>query len=414
MFDLETAIAHATEHCLARFSGVDAVERVVGRLNLPEASVEEKKRILVNLGILTGEIFIGPQVVHLDIVGTCNLDCIYCRDHSPWVTDRESWRDMEMDFGLFERLVDETVALGGSMMPLLGAGEPLMHTRFVDVVSKIKAAPLGFEVFTNGLLFNEKTIELFKDADRGRLSFSISGADEATYKFFRPKLKGSPLAKIEQTIRTLAQERTGGLVLIAVHVINNANYTQIVPMMERAIELGMNEVEFKLTEYAGFSGSLKLTPEQYHQVYLSVQEAKKLAEAAGVNIHDNIDYQLQHINPETGNYAENLYRKMGCHIGWDFVRVRRDGLSSFCCALKFMEDLTRTTLAEYWYSEKLKNARLASRDFPNGVNFEYAPGEMLFDEQCDYCYNYIFNFHSDKELTDLGLLPLVRESRRSG
>lgn len=411
MFDLEGAIQKARQICLKRFTGEPAVENIFSLLDDPAVLLRQKKRLLAHLGVITGEVFIGPAVVHLDIVGICNLNCIFCRDHSPRVTHREKWREKEMPFALISRLMDEAVEIGAVKMPFLGAGEPFLHTRFPEIIEKVKKTPLEFEVFTNGLLCEGPYADLFLDADKGRVHFSIGAATEETYNKFRPHKKGSLLPKIEQNISYLSQKRTSNLTLIIVHVINNMNFHEVIPMMERAIALGVEEVQYKLTEIGDFSGDLRLTPEQLHSLELELRHAKNLAGQAGVDLHDNIDFQLQEVNPQTGNYAEGLYDKMGCHIGWELVRIRRDGQISFCCALKFLDTINDNSLVDYWYGPRMKAARLAARGFPVGQNFEIGDGQMLKDPECDYCYNYIANFHSENELCALGLMPILEKAR---
>ena len=411
MFDLKKAAEKASAICREKFPQQPAVAGAIAMLDDPDVSIEHKKRLLVNLGILAGQAFIGPQVLHLDIVGVCNLNCIYCRDHSPWRTDRETWREMEMPFDLISGLVDEGVELGTSVIPLLGAGEPLMHSRFADIVVKIKSVDLGFEIFTNGVLFEKPLLDLFLDARRARLHFSISAADDETYRKFRPGVPGELLPRIERNIRYLTEHRQPGLKVIVVHVLNKVNSSQTIPMMEKAIEMGVDEVQYKLTEYQPYTREIQLSDEEIHSIADELQYVKRIAHEAGVQIHDNIDIQLQKVNADSGNYAEKVFDDLGCHIGWDLVRVRRDGEVSFCCALKFLDHLKNTMLTDYWYGEKLQAARLAARGFPVGKNLEIPEGQKLFDHQCDYCYNYIFNFHSRDELAELKLLELVDTMR---
>ena len=411
MFDLDQAANAAAKAAIAAFPKEKAVDIAVKMLQNPGTSDPDKKRLLVALGILTGQTFIGPQEILLDIIGTCNLNCIYCRDHSPLVHDRASWRDMEMPYELIVRMIDEGVELGASKIALLGAGEPPMHSRFEDILKRIKKAPVHFETFTNGLSLTPDLLDLFLDANRGHLYFSICAASEKTYKHFRPGLAGKPLAAIEKNIEYLTRRRDDGLKITVVHVLNNVNFHEVIPMMEHAIDLGVDEVQYKLTEYADFSHALKMTPEQLHSVKLELRHVRLLAARAGVDIQDNIEFQLEQVNPDTGNYAERLADDLGCHIGWEFLRIRRDGEISFCCGLKFLENIHNTTLADYWYGPRLQEARLAARGFPAGKNLEINKGQMLKDRECDYCYNYIFNLHSRNELDRIGLLPILEKIR---
>jgi len=316
---------------------------------------------------------------------------------------------MEMSYELASRLIDQGADLGVSLILLLGAGEPLLHSRFSELVKQVKTKPVKFETFTNGLLMDESIRDLFLDAHRGRVHFSISAADDHTYRKFRPQLPKGQYEKIEKSILYLTKNREPGLKVILVHVINNVNFNNIIPMIERAIELGVDEVQYKMTELNEIGPSLKLSKEQVHSLELEMKHVRHLADKAGLDVHDNIDYQFANYNPESGNYAESLYDKMGCNMGWELVRVRRDGEVSFCCGLKFLDNLSNKPLAEYWNGAILEKARIIAGDFHKGKNMKLPDGRPLRDNQCDYCYNYISNFHTRDELDKLGLLPLIEK-----
>lgn len=409
MFDMDHAIKKASKACRNLFPKEQALEKVLVHLESKEPSAEKKARLLVLLGMVTGQVFIGPQSLLLDIVGTCNLNCIFCRDHSPMINNRENWRDMEMPFELASRLMDQGADLGVSLILLLGAGEPLLHSRYPDLVKQVKALPVKFETFTNGLLMDGKLGDLFLDAHRGRVHFSVSAANEEIYRKFRPHMPKGLYPKIEKSIRYLTQNREPGLKVILVHVINNMNFDQVIPMIERAIDLGVDEVQYKMTELNEIGPSLKLSSEQVHSLELEMKHVRHLAAKAGVDVHDNIDFQFENYNPQSGNYAENLYDDMGCNMGWELVRVRRDGEVSFCCGLKFIDNISNKSLVDYWRGPYLEKARNIAKGFFKGKNMKLPDGQMLRDSQCDYCYNYISNFHTRDELDQLGLLPLIEK-----
>ena len=404
MFDFDRAIERAREACEILFFGDEAVEALLSELADPATPEPHKKRLLVNLGILAGEPFIGPQIVMLDLVGRCNLNCTFCRDHSPYLKHkREAWRDMEMDYALAVRLIDEAVRGGASLIPLLGAGEPLLYSRFDDIVQQIKPLPVDFEIFTNGLLLNRDKAQRLADASRGRVHFSISAATEDTYRKFRPFTREGQLSRVEENIATLASLRKPGLRIGTVQVLNPFNYRELLPMIDQAVRLGVDEVEYKICEVEDFSQNLRFSPEQFEQIRQELRHAEELAAVGGVEIHDNIYLQLERLSPQTGTFTEDPFDTIGCHLGFELVRIRRDGEVSFCCALKFIDNVRDQSLQSYWRGEPMQRARIAARDFPKGTNTLIAPKHLLRDAQCRSCFNYILNFHSQEEMRKLGL-----------
>lgn len=355
--------------------------------NRPEADRRADWRLL---GALAGRAFVGPRLVILDVVGRCNLNCVYCRDHSPYIQGREAWRDEEMPFDLARRLIDETAALGAEQLTVVGAGENLCHTRFVDLVAALKAAPLRFEMATNGLGWTAEVVDLFADAAAAQINFSLSAATAETWAAFRPEMAPELFAPIEASIAALAR-RPGGPRVGIIHVLNKRNVREVLPMIRRAIELGADEVQYKLTEINEAARPLRLDAPEIESIRLEIREARRLAALAGVAIHDNIEFQLDHVEPESGLYTRGLYDRWPCFAGLEMLRIRRDGAISFCCGLKFLGDARRQSLADYWYGPESAAARRAALDFPRGGDLTLPAGNRLRDDECDYCYNYILN-----------------------
>ncbi len=91
---------------------------------------------------------LGPLVVHLEVVGACNLACTHCfagelpRNQSPLGV-----REMEVLFADLERLGTFRVGLTG--------GEPLLRRDLLDILDAAVAAGLHPSLTTNALLLTE-------------------------------------------------------------------------------------------------------------------------------------------------------------------------------------------------------------------------------------------------------------------
>jgi molybdenum cofactor biosynthesis enzyme MoaA len=411
MTDLTRAAARAAEKLADLARREDAVRRLLARAADASVPAEERRADLRLLGALAGEAFVGPRIVHLDLVGTCTSNCVYCRDHSPYVRDREPWRTMEMPYELVARLIDEAEELDAELIPLVGAGENLLHTRFADIIALLKRRPLAFEIYTNGLGWTDETIAQFVDATRAKITFSLSAADAKTWAAFRPEMSPALFECIEQTIARIVRRRRRGLRVGVVHVLNKRNARDVLPMIRRAIELGVDEVQYKLTEMNEAAQPLRLDAAEIASIALEVKEARRLAALAGVDIHDNIEAQLARVDPATGLYTPGLYDQIPCFAGFEMVRVRRDGGLSFCCGLKFFANAADTPLAAHWFSDGMQAARQAAVAMPRGANYRLPDGSALRDEQCDYCYNYILNDAYARHARAAGVWHLFVESR---
>jgi MoaA/NifB/PqqE/SkfB family radical SAM enzyme len=408
-FALDRAVARAAElFGRSPHPGVAQLWRKAADSAAPES---ERRAALRLLGALAGEPLVGPRIVHLDVVGACNSNCVYCRDHSPYVRGREAWRGKEMPFELAARLIDEAVELGAELLPIVGAGENLLHTRFFDLIARLKATPALFEIYTNGLAWTERHIAALADAPRAKAFFSLSAATPETWAAFRPEQPPERFDQIEATIARLLARRGPGLRVGVTHVLNRRNVREVLPMIRRAIELGVDEVQYKLTEINDAARPLQLGPAETASIRLELREARRLAALAGVEIHDNIEFQLERLDVDSGLYAKGLYNEIPCFAGFEMIRLRRDGAISFCCGLKFFGNARDFTLAEHWASEPMRAARRAALRFPQGANCVLPDGGRLRDEQCEYCYNYLFNSADARRLAESGGLALLSEPR---
>ncbi len=96
--------------------------------------------------------------MNLMITGKCNLNCLHCfnaKDNAPLNT--------ELSYEQIIGILDQARDIGVHAFTLTG-GEPLVHHRFLDIVKAIYARDmLVFELNTNGLLLNQKTLDAFKE-----------------------------------------------------------------------------------------------------------------------------------------------------------------------------------------------------------------------------------------------------------
>jgi MoaA/NifB/PqqE/SkfB family radical SAM enzyme len=407
LFDLDAAAAAAAAALPARVTASPGPARLLARAADAGAPPTARRAALRLLGAVAGEAFVGPRLVQLDVVGVCGANCVYCRDHSPYVTDREPWRAREMPFELAARLIREAGELGAELLPIVGAGETLRHSRFAELLELLKRQPAIFDIYTNGLDWTDRTVARFADAPNARVFFSLSAATPAMWAAFRPELAPEHFGRIEGVIARLVARRPPGLRVGVTHVLNRVNVREVLPMIRRAIELGVDEVQYKLTEINDAARPLKLGAAELHSIGLEMREARRLAGDAGVEIHDNIEWQLAHVDPETGLYAKGVYERTPCFAGFEMIRVRRDGAASFCCGLKFFGNLRDETLADHWLSEPMRAARRAALAMPHGGNCRLPDGGRLRDEQCDYCYNYGLNDACAREAREFGVLPFL-------
>lgn len=112
------------------------------------------------------EIMFGQ--IQLEITGRCNMRCVHCRAAG----------EDAIDVGIEQ--IEKIMKFARTFSPpyaevIVSGGEPLLHKQFPLVMKRIRdAGGDSVTLTTNGLLFDNKTVELFRDLEFKRLMLSVS------------------------------------------------------------------------------------------------------------------------------------------------------------------------------------------------------------------------------------------------
>ena len=135
--------------------------------------------------------------MNLMITGKCNLNCLHCfnaKDNAPLNT--------ELSYEDVLNILDQARDIGINAFTLTG-GEPLVHRRFLDIVREIyKRNMFIFELNTNGLLLNQKMLDVFKELNcRPLIKISFDGIGYHNWIRQHPKAEELTLKAIELCIK---------------------------------------------------------------------------------------------------------------------------------------------------------------------------------------------------------------------
>lgn len=170
----------------------------------------------------------------------CNLRCTGC----PTACGMEAGGLMSLDdFQSILGRIPRTVR----MLNLWHRGEPLAAPDFPEMVAAAALRGIKTQTLTNGtLLARNSTAERLVDAKLTRISIAVDGADEATYRAFRP---GGALAEVEAGVRALAaakRARSSKRPRIVVEcLVGRQGTAQFESIKRQAFEWGADEVKFK-------------------------------------------------------------------------------------------------------------------------------------------------------------------------
>ncbi|MGQ0552960.1 MAG: radical SAM/SPASM domain-containing protein [Planctomycetota bacterium] len=139
-----------------------------------------------------------PGRIIVEPTNACNLSCGYC-GNKDMVRPRTY---LPMD--VFEKLLDEMVALGIPRITLHTIGEPTLHPRIADMLALAVARQRVVTMSTNGTLLTEELARSLVRAGPHMLHVSVDAADQATLGKTR---QGAALDDIITGLRRLRRLR---------------------------------------------------------------------------------------------------------------------------------------------------------------------------------------------------------------
>lgn len=159
-----------------------------------------------------------PESMIIEPTNACNLRCRMC---SVWGEGVQRHRAVGyISQEVWGRAIDE---LGSWPVPVglhvYGAGEPLLHPQFFDIVAYAKRKPnisVGF--LCNATLFDRDKARATVELGVDYLSFSVDGAQQDVFEYYR---KGAVLDQVEENIRFLLAIRDGGHPSVSLRMVHH-------------------------------------------------------------------------------------------------------------------------------------------------------------------------------------------------
>lgn len=90
-----------------------------------------------------------------------------------------------MEGPIFKKLVDECSKYSGTLLRLVGFGEPMLHPDFIDMVSYAKKAGCKVGVITNGSLLSEEKAEALLEDNIDAIDISVDTFSKEAYEKIR-------------------------------------------------------------------------------------------------------------------------------------------------------------------------------------------------------------------------------------
>lgn len=285
---------------------------------ITDAAKLRKRYLLRIAGACDEKIYVGPEIVSLNISDSCNLSCKHCWSFAPGAPHHvKKTRFFPRD--KFVKIVNECVDLKVDQVHVVGEGEPTLHPMFPEMMRHLEGQPLKVKLFTNATF----PLEYCSDVIRGdHVVINLCAADRQRYRDLHGRDFFDQVVANIQRLVSLRDAGKPGFFIEVVNIVNARNIRQGPQMRNLASRLGVNAIYFKKMNVHGYNQEIAL-PEGK----MSGAEEKRTPPA--------------------------------CLNGWFYVIVKSDGHVSTCCRIGKMPlgNFSNWSLKELWRSESMMRVR---------------------------------------------------------
>ena len=159
-----------------------------------------------------------PQSILLEPTNACNLRCRMCPAYGEGVKKRRDVGFMKKD--IWMNVIDEIGSWPSPVnLDIHGAGEPLLHPNFFDIVKYAKSKnniTVGF--LCNGTLLDQEKSEAVIELGVDWICFSVDGAEKEIFEYYR---RGASLDIVEHNIKNLLSLKRNGNPHILFNMVNH-------------------------------------------------------------------------------------------------------------------------------------------------------------------------------------------------
>lgn len=351
-----------------------------------------EKDLLRLLGIVTEQIFIGPQTIVFDPYHRCNSKCQHCWVHTPSIKHPEEFLNRKFNFEIFKKIIDDAAEMMTDGIILQGDGEPLMYDKFMPMLRYARDKGLGVLFFTNGILFDEEKAKEIIGLEVNEIYCSFPAGTAEVYKKIASIQPAKTFYKIRDNLKKfmILRRQSGKDMprLTVSHVIHTLNYHELVEMAKMDVDINPDAVRFYLIRLDVMNRFLQLKPQEVEAIKRQVPVIAEILKKNDIEFVDNFEFQLNHYDEKTGAWSKDFFLNHGCTIGWYFNLIPAKYDMSFCCHLRTVGYLDQKSFKEVWNSTEYWRWRRQAKYLKENKNAKFANDQLLYDEHCDHCDNH--------------------------
>jgi len=338
-------------------------------------------------GLLTGDTaYAGPDYVNIDVTHRCNLQCFYCRWHSPLVERQRLQPAMPKDFSrdTFEALCAELRGMGTRTLQFVGAGEPLLHPQIFELIRIAKAHELEVLMYTNGTLLGKERLRSLIESGLDVLRVSVAATSNEEYARKHPHATPGEFDRIVSGLRLLARLKTEAAaahpVVELTHPVARDGASSLAAAAELAYTTGCAKLHFSVLLDFGEEGirPFTLPDEQRAQVRSHLRQAGRRLATLGIDT--NVEQVLLRYQ-----IGAHVWDRFPCYTAWYGSFVATDGGVHVCQRSEVpVGNLAKNRFGEIWNNQEYRTFRRQS------LSGE-APASWLRHTDCSFCPHVVNN-----------------------
>ena len=215
----------------------------------------------------------APLFVSWQLTRDCDLCCLHCCTESAPGKRLADELDADEALALADQIVGDDVPY-----VMLCGGEPLVVPHFLAVAERLGAGGVRLKIETNGQRLDRATVDRLARLPIRSMQISLDADTEDVYQRQRP---GGSLAKVHAACRAV---REAGLPLEVTFAPTRLNIDQLVPVIERARELGAFRLNTGKLMRIGTAGRLwdRLEPDAAQYQHMFDELERQAANLVGV------------------------------------------------------------------------------------------------------------------------------------
>lgn len=204
---------------------------------------KQAKIIEQNIGFYVGQALgspiIPPEHIYIPLTTRCNLKCKMCE-----AVKYPSRLEDEMSTTQVKKIIDQAAQLNIEHL-IFSGGEPLLRTDFLELAEYAASYIKDVDIITNGMLFEQELIECLFEIRLNHITFSIDGLRK-TNDIIRGKGVFDFVIEAIDRCRDVKEKKDLCYPTLGINfTIQRGNVGEMLPVLEMAIERGLNAILFQ-------------------------------------------------------------------------------------------------------------------------------------------------------------------------